>query len=553
MHPRLRQIVLSFGLAVVYLLSARLGLAFDPVAGFATVIWPPTGIALAALLLLGNRVAPGVFLGAFAANLLTGAPVAVAVGMGFGNACEALIGASLLRRAPGFSLTLERVASVIQLIVWAAVSSTLVSATIGVVSLYAGGIVQPSQIRDTWRAWWVGDMVGCLLIAPVILVWRSPPRAQHEVHWLEKVALVAALAVVGALTFFSGLPHVPALATPFHQVDVLVAVLLWAALRFGQRGTTTAVLCVSVAAVFATALGYGPFAVPDLSEGLMLLQSFMAIIAATCLLFGATIAERRIANEDVRNAREEAESANRTKSQFLAVMSHELRTPLNAIQGFAELMGSGVYGPLNEKQTDALKRIEKNEKDLLSMINEILGFVDAEKGRVTVASTDVSVADAFDGVEALIEPDLERKHLVFKRELVRPRLAVRADPRSLQQILASLLSNATKYTDDGGSVTLGADRDGERVRIWVRDSGIGIGKEELQRMFEPFFQADSGTTRKFSGVGLGLTIARDLARRMGGEVTIASEAGKGTTASVILPLAKESVSEATASEVLPAA
>jgi signal transduction histidine kinase len=477
------------------------------------------------------------------ANWFAGAPLAVAIGIGIGNAGEALVGALFIRRVRDFSITLESVTSVIALILWAAVLSTLISATVGVVSLYAGGIVQASQIRDTWRAWWIGDMVGCLLIAPAILVWRTKPRAQPEVHWLETMALGAAITIVSALTFFSNVRFVPTLATPFHQVDLLVVTLLWAAIRFGQRGATTAVLCVSVAAVVATSLNFGPFVLPQLRERLLLLQTFMAVITATCLLFGATIAERRIANQDVRRAQGVAETANSAKSQFLRVMSHELRTPLNAIQGFAELLETGVYGPLNEKQTDALKRIEQNEKDLLSLINEMLGFVDAEKTPAAVEIEDVQVARAFDSAQALIASDIERKHLIVKRELADGGLAVHADPKGLQQILASLLSNAAKYSNDGGTITFGAsaDADGEKVRIWVRDAGVGIKKEEMERVFEPFFQAEGGTTRRYSGVGLGLTIARTLAQRMGGEVTIASKEGKGTTASVFLPLGSAKV------------
>jgi len=553
MPKPLRQVTLNLGLAALYLLAARLGLALDPVSGFATVVWPATGIALAAILLFGNRVAPGVFLGALSANLFAGAPLAVALAIGIGNATEAIVGAALLKRIPGFSMTLERFTSVIALITGAAMLSTLISATVGVASLYAGGIVQPSRVVATWRAWWVGDMVGALLITPLILVWSTAPRARRHIQRLETSALVAALVVVSALTFFNDPLHVPALATPFQQVDLLVAVLLWAAIRFGQRGATTAVLCVSVAAIAATALGYGPFVLPGLSQGLMLLQTFMAIVAAICLLFAAAIAERTIANEALREATLVAETANRAKSQFLAVMSHELRTPLNAIQGFAELLETGVYGPLNEKQIEALKRIEKNEKDLLSLINEMLGFVDAEKGSVATESRDVAVAHAFDVVQRTIAPDVERKHFVLERELARPDLAVRADPKSVQQILGSLLSNASKYTGEGGTITLGADEHGDKVRIWIRDTGIGIQKREIQRVFEPFFQADSGTTRRYSGIGLGLTIARNLAQRMGGEVTLASEADKGTTATVILPAAGKATSAAMVSEVLPAA
>ena len=553
MPNRPRQVALNLGLAALYVLAARLGLALDPVSGFATLVWPATGISLAAILLFGNRVAPGVFLGALSTNLLAGAPLAVALGVGIGNAAEAIVGAALLKRVPGFSMTLERFTSVIALIAGAAMLSTLISATVGVASLYAGDIVRPTRIVETWRAWWVGDMVGALLVAPFILVWSTAPRARRDIHRLESAALVGALVVVSALTFFNDLLHAPALATPFHQVDLLVAVLLWASIRFGQRGAATAVLCVSAAAIVATALGYGPFVLPELNQGLMLLQTFMAIVAATCLLFAATIAERRIANEGLRVATLEAETANRAKSQFLAVMSHELRTPLNAIQGFAELLETGVYGPLNEQQINALKRIEQNERDLLSLINEMLGFVDAEKGSVAAESRDVAVVDAFDTVQRTIAPEVERKHLVLERALARSDLAVRADPKGIQQILGSLLSNASKYTGEGGTITLGADEDGDKVHIWIRDTGIGIQKEEIQRVFEPFFQADSSTTRRYSGVGLGLTIARNLAQRMGGEVTLASESGKGTTATVILPAASKAAPAATASEVLPAA
>ncbi len=175
--------------------------------------------------------------------------------------------------------------------------STLISATVGVVSLYAGGIWNRRGCSPRWRAWWIGDMVGVLLIAPIILVWSTAPRARREVHPLETVALVAVLRrqrtdLPQRAATHSGTRDAISSSGPARRRSARGAI------RFGQRGATTAVLCVSVAAIVATSLRYGPFVLGELNVRLMLLQTFMAIVAATCLLFGASIAERRIANQE---------------------------------------------------------------------------------------------------------------------------------------------------------------------------------------------------------------------------------------------------------------
>jgi signal transduction histidine kinase len=536
MQKRVADVTWTIGVAALYVAAARLGLAFDAVSGFATLVWPASGISLAVLMLLGLRFWPGIFIGAVVANLLVHAPIAVALGIGVGNTIEAIAGTFLLRRSPRFSRTLETVNTAVALIVLAAVVSTLISATVGVASLYLGHVIPGAKVQPTWRAWWIGDMVGVLLVGPVILVWTGNRRVRFRRHWPEVVALSAALLDVSTMVFFRG-SRIPTLVSPFHELYILLAIMIWAALRFGPRGAATAACGVSAIAVVGTSLGYGPFAEPLLNDRLFLVQTFMAIVAAIFLVLGAAIAERESAVSDAREAREEASRANLTKSEFLAVMSHELRTPLNAIAGYSDLLKSNVYGPLNEKQTEAIANIHRNEKQLLGIVEEVFGFIRAEKGQVSVKSEDVQVAAAFDAVEPLIEPEFRRKHFVVKRDLGRPQLAVHADPKSLEQILMSLLSNATKYTSDGGEITLGATAEGRQVRIWVRDTGVGISQAEIDRVFDPFFQADRGRTRRFAGVGLGLTIARDLARRMKGEITIASKPGSGTTASVVLPAA----------------
>ena len=390
-RSRLGDVALIVGLAAIYALTARIGLAFDAIAGFATLVWPPTGISIAALVLLGNRLWPGVFIGALIANLVSGAPVLVAVGIATGNMLEAVAAAYVLRHTPNFSITLETSTSGVGVLL-AAIGPTLISTTVGVLSLHLGGVLAAPEMGAAWRAWWIGDMVAVLLVTPLILVWSHPPRARFHHHWAEVLALATALVTIGGMTFFGD--HVPSLTTPFHQTDVLLGVLIWAALRFGERGAATSAFFICATAVAATVMRYGPFMQGSLSSSLLSLQTFMGIIGATCLLLGATISERRYALEEADRAHDEAARANLVKSEFLAVMSHELRTPLNAIAGYADLLTAGIYGSLNERQADAVARIRRNEKNLLAVIDEVLGFVSVEKGQVTVQGEDIPVAIA---------------------------------------------------------------------------------------------------------------------------------------------------------------
>jgi signal transduction histidine kinase len=248
------------------------------------------------------------------------------------------------------------------------------------------------------------------------------------------------------------------------------------------------------------------------------------------------LAERGSAEAALRAAREQAEEANRAKADFLAVMSHELRTPLNAIGGYAELLELGIHGPVTVAQLNAITRIRRSQRHLLTLINDLLNFAKLEAGRVEYQITEVRVHDAFDALEALVAPQLAAKALRFSREECGRECVVRADRDKLQQILVNLLSNAIKFTPDGGSVAMCCAREGEVTRIAVRDSGIGIAEDRLDQVFAPFVQVDRRLNSPNEGVGLGLAISRDLARGMGGELVAESVLGEGSTFTLTLPV-----------------
>ena len=409
----------------------------------------------------------------------------------------------------------------------------MIAATIGVTTLQVGGLVPNGAFANTWRAWWLGDAIGALLVAPLILVWvRKPGGIPSAMQLMEAGALTLAVVIAGLLLFV-----VPATrnGVPFNQAYVFYPLLVWGAVRFAQHGSVSLTFLISVIAVWGTAVGHGPFIAATLHQSLSALQTFMGVTAATFLVLGASTAERDRAVEDISAAHEIAANANRAKADFLAVMSHELRTPLNAIAGYAELLALGIEGALSQKQSDAVTRIRRNQQHLLALIDDVLSFAKIEAGRNRVLPERVPVAEAFDNVDPLVLPQLQQKGLRLDRGRIEDGLSVQADPAKLRQILLNVVVNAIKFTPAEGRILLNATRSGNDVVLSVTDTGIGVSADKVARIFDPFFQVDSKMTREYSGVGLGLTIARDLARAMNGDIAFESKVGRGSVVSVTLP------------------
>jgi signal transduction histidine kinase len=233
--------------------------------------------------------------------------------------------------------------------------------------------------------------------------------------------------------------------------------------------------------------------------------------------------------------RHEARFASDAKVAFLATVSHELRTPLNAIIGYGELLADGISGPLSETQQTQLERIRASSRHLLTLINEVLTLSRLEAGHEPVQSEPVVLAAILERAAAIISPIAGRKQLAFRVCAPNAAAVFESDPMKVTQILVGLLENAVRFTDRG-EIVLDARAEPDVITFDINDTGIGIDPANLEHVFAPFWQVECTHTRRPGGTGLGLTVSRRLARLLGGDLTVASALGTGSTFTLRLPL-----------------
>ncbi|WP_172632565.1 PAS domain-containing protein [Methanohalophilus mahii] len=247
------------------------------------------------------------------------------------------------------------------------------------------------------------------------------------------------------------------------------------------------------------------------------------------------ISQRKNAEENAIEAKKAAEQANQTKSEFLANMSHELRTPLNSVIGFSDILSKEVRGKLNDSQKKYVSNITKSGSHLLSLINDILDLSKIEAGQKQLEYSSFDLHEALDEISILIKPLISKKNIDLQMDLPPEDSRVYADRKKFKQIMYNLLSNASKFTPDKGTITIVANQEKDKLKVAVQDTGMGIPEADQATIFEPFQQVKSAKSSEYKGTGLGLSLARELVEMHGGQVGLKSEVGMGSTFTFTIP------------------
>lgn len=520
----IERILIIAGLAAAYFVAGKLGLSLAFVNASATAVWPPTGIALAALLFFGLRVWPGVLIGAFLVNLTTAGSVVSSTGIAIGNTLETVIAAYLVERYANGVHAFERLGDVLRFSILAALVSPLVSATFGVTSLCLTGFAQWADFGPVWLTWWLGDAGGAIIVAPLLMVWGNDPRPHgwDRGHALELGAFIVAVALTVLMVFSSASPFVgKAYPTTFFVFPTLV----WAAFRFGPRAATAALAFLSTTATWSTLHGFGPFASIPPNEALLLLQAFLGVAAVMTLALAAAELELRRAE-----ARKIAE-----RDEFIAVAAHELKTPITSLRLAVQLLRREAEGgktPDGTKLRDSLRTIESQSQRLGRLVTELLETVRLRAGRMELDSRQTDVVDLVAKAVRDAQATTSRHKIVLTAPAS---LRARVDALRFVQVVSNLLDNAIKFSPSGGSidVELSSAKRGRSPQLVVRDHGVGIPLDDRPHVFERFYQSQSGDQR--AGLGLGLYVSRQIVELHGGRIEAEFPDDGGTRMVVSLP------------------
>jgi len=513
---------------VLYFLSAWLGFSFTYLHQSVSPVWPPTGIAFAALWLLGSEVWIGIFLGALLSNtLLAEGGVLVSFVIACGNTLEALVGVYMVKTYASTAPIFQKRRDLFTFLLWAGAVAPAISATIGTLALAIAGKALWTTYGSLWITWWLGDSAGNLIVVPLILAWANVQR-----HQLEKRRVLEALACLSLLMFVSGSRY-----GWFFQVTsippqslLLVPVLVWAGLRLEGLGTATAMALLAVVATYGTIRGDGPFGGYSKDFSLLLLQIFLASLTVTIQTLTTVVTElksldraARLSNEKLRASEEELRRSNQELEQFAYIASHDLQEPLRVVTIYAELLKERFGKALPGEATPLVEGLAEESKRMSHLVKDLLTF--SKAGANQTPQDEVSGEQALEAALKNLKLVIEENHASVSFSAL-PKM--QGNFAQVVQLFQNLLSNAIKYRSEATpNIHVEAKREKAEWIFSVQDNGIGFDTRYARKIFRPFQRLHN--RKEYPGTGIGLATCSKIVERHGGRIWAKSKEGEGST------------------------
>jgi signal transduction histidine kinase len=468
-----------------------------------------------------------VLLGAFAVNFATTGDVPTSIGIAIGNMLEGVAGAWLVERFAAGRRAFERAIDTIRFFALAGIASPVISASIGVATLWLGGLMPPADAASTWLTWWLGDLGGALIAAPVVILGFGGGRPRWSRRRAIEAALFFSVLIAACLAVLSG--YSPLSRQRYPVQFLCLPLLILVAFRFGLFASATAVLLTAAIAIAGTLKGTGPFARDSAHESLLLLQAFMVVVALTTLTLAAAVRERAAAQSALEATARELARSNADLEWFAHAASHDLKEPLRSVAGFTQLLADRYRGRLGPDADEFMRYALQGTARLERLIDDLLAYARAGSGGCSPVRT--SVDDALSQAIERLRAAIDAAGAV----VVRDRLpTVTADPGQLVLLFQNLLGNAVKFRGaDPPRIGISAHRTPREWVISVRDNGIGIDPRFAPRVFT-MFQRWHGR-EEHDGSGIGLALCKRIVERHGGRIWMESKPGAGSTFHFTLP------------------
>ncbi len=403
----------------------------------------------------------------------------------------------------------------------AAPISSAVSATIGVTSLLAGHIIDPTVYTTTWMPWWIGDLISDLIVAPFFLFWLQ--KHSFTIKPLRILELIGLLFLVFAVGFFVFLGVGGVTTTNFPMRYLVYPLIIWVALRFGQRETATIMLIYSVLAIWATMLGFGPYAYRSISDNLLFLQFFMIITSVTSLILSVAISEKREIEE--------------RKDDFISMASHELRTPVTSLKIYSQIVNKKITEKKYTAARKYLGKLDDQTYKLTSLIIDLLDVSRIQSGNLKIKQEPFNINQLVTDTIEVLQKTTNDHSLIVRGNIKKE---VWGDRERVYQVLVNLLANAIKYSPDGGKIDILCKDLGYMIQISIRDKGVGIDKTQLRRIFERLYRiSEDRDGRVFPGLGIGLFVCAEIVRMHKGKIWAERNKSKGSTFHFTLPISSD--------------